>query len=131
MPSMTNPDEPWDIAIIGAGMVGASIACHSAQGARVLVLEGESAAGYHSTGRSAAVFAEAYGPPSVRGLTRASREFFTSPPADFVDAPLLHSRGALFVGSEAQRDAVVAEFEQLRADGGDAELIKRDRKSVV
>lgn len=116
-------EEIYDIAIVGAGMVGASIAYHIVGDARVLILEGEAAAGYHSTGRSAAVFAEAYGPPAVRALTRASREFFVSPPEGFAEGDLLHSRGALFVGRADQHDEVLAEYETLKADGGDAELI--------
>jgi hypothetical protein len=39
----------------------------------------ESRPGYHSTGRSAAVFAEAYGPAPIRALTRASRKFYLDP----------------------------------------------------
>ncbi len=120
---MSAETDVYDIAIVGAGMVGASIAYHAAPGCRMLILEGESAAGYHSTGRSAAVFAEAYGPPPVRALTRASRAFFLSPPEGFADSPLLHKRGALFVGRDDQADEIEAEYRQLRADGGDAELI--------
>lgn len=115
-----------DIAIIGSGMVGASIAFHAAPKSRVLLLEGESAAGYHSTGRSAAVFAETYGPPGVRALTRASRAFYESPPEGFAASPLLLPRGALFVGRDDQRDQVLAEYESLAAEGSDATLIDTD-----
>ena len=41
-----------------------------------------------STGRSAAMFMESYGPPAVRALTRASRAFYEQPPAGFADVPL-------------------------------------------
>ena len=87
----------FDTAIIGSGIVGASVACFSAPHRRVLLLEAESAPGYHSTGRSAALYDPAYGPPQVRALTRASRAFFDQPPAGFASSPLLTPRTALVV----------------------------------
>ena len=44
----------YDVAVIGAGMAGASIAAELAPHARVLLAEAETAPGYHATGRSAA-----------------------------------------------------------------------------
>ena len=52
----------------------------------VVLLERESQPGYHSTGRSAALFIESYGTPQVRALTMASRAFLEHPPAGFADA---------------------------------------------
>ena len=88
----------FDTAIIGTGIVGASVACFTAPHGRVLLLEAESAPGYHSTGRSAALYEPAYGPPQVRALTRASRAFFDQPPPGFASGPLLTPRPAMFVG---------------------------------
>ena len=87
-----------DFIVVGAGVAGASVACFLARHARVLVLERESQPGYHSTGRSAALFVETHGPRQVRALTRASRRFFEDPPAGFADRPLMSRRGALTVG---------------------------------
>lgn len=115
--------KPYDIAIIGAGMVGASIAYHLAPGMRVLLIEAESAAGYHSTGRSAALYTEAYGPPGVRALTRASGAFFREPPMGFAQGPLLRSRGALYTASEEQRAATLAFQTRLETEGIDAQLL--------
>jgi hypothetical protein len=70
--------------------------------AAVLLLERESQPGMHSTGRSAAMFMESYGPPAVRALTRASRGFYYAPAAGFTDTPLLAPRGVLYV---AHRDS--------------------------
>ena len=44
----------FDVAVIGAGMAGASLAAELAPHARVLLAEGEATPGYHATGRSAA-----------------------------------------------------------------------------
>jgi D-arginine dehydrogenase len=104
----------FDAVIIGAGIAGASCAHALAPHARVLLLEREAQPGMHSTGRSAAMFMESYGPPQVRALTRASRAFYETPPAGFADAPILAPRGALYAawqGQEAALDAVHATLE--------------------
>ena len=88
-----------DFLVIGAGIAGASVAYWLAPHGRVLVLERESQPGYHSTGRSAALFMESYGTAQVRALTLASRAFFESPPGGFSEYPLLSARGALMVGT--------------------------------
>ena len=61
--------EQADFLVIGAGIAGASIGYFLAPHGRVLVLERESQPGYHTTGRSAALFIESYGTPQVRALT--------------------------------------------------------------
>lgn len=105
----------YDFVIIGAGMAGASLAYRLGERARVLVLEAESMPGYHSSGRSAAMFMETYGTASVRALTRASRSFLTAPPIGFCDHPLLTDRGVLYIVREsqiAQREETVRQFER-------------------
>jgi D-arginine dehydrogenase len=91
-----------DFIVIGAGIAGASVAYWLARHARVVVLESEAQPGYHSTGRSAALFMETYGPEQVRALTRASRQFFENPPPGFADHPLLARRGTLAVAASDQ-----------------------------
>jgi D-arginine dehydrogenase len=95
-----------DIVVIGAGMAGASVAAHLAKHASVRLLEMEPQPGYHSTGRSAAVFFEHYGNNAVRALTRASREFFSSPGADFSAIALLKPRPVLMIARTGQSDAL-------------------------
>ena len=60
-----------DVCIIGGGMAGASVAFHLAPHARVTLLERESHVGYHSTGRSAALYSPNYCSSLVQRLTLA------------------------------------------------------------
>ena len=92
----------FDVAVIGAGIAGASLAYRLAGERSVLLLERESQPGYHATGRSAAMFMESYGPPAVRALTRASRAFYEHPPSGFGEAPLLTPRGVLYLATHGQ-----------------------------
>jgi D-arginine dehydrogenase len=83
--------------IIGAGIAGASAAYELAKVAPVVILERESQPGYHTTGRSAAVFSEIYGNATIRAVTIRSRDFFASPPEGFADYPLWSPRQTLMV----------------------------------
>lgn len=103
----------FDVAIVGAGMAGASLAAQLAPHMRVLLLEAEDAPGYHATGRSAAFWVETYGGPLVQPLTSASGPFLAAPPADFSDQGFLRLRGALMIGEAegaGQADAFLARF---------------------
>ena len=111
----------FDVLVVGAGIAGASVAHFLAPQARVALLEREAMPGMHTTGRSAAMFMESYGPPQVRALTRASRAFVSAP----VDgqAPLITPRGALFVARADQVDGLRSLHEQLCRDGTQARLL--------
>lgn len=98
--------QQFDIVVVGAGIAGASAAAWLAGERRVALLERESHPGYHSTGRSAALFSETYGNEVVRALSRASREFFFSPPPGFSEYGLVAPRGALHIAREDQRAAL-------------------------
>lgn len=97
-----------DFIVIGAGIAGASVAALLAEDATVILLEREDHPGFHSTGRSAALFSEIYGNETVRALSRASRAFFVDPPAGFSATALVKQRGSLFLASEAQLDRLEA-----------------------
>lgn len=114
----------FDFAVIGAGMAGASVAYRLAQeGASVVVLERESQPGYHSTGRSAAMFMESYGTEQIRALTRASRAFFEQPPAGFCEHELLHPRRVLYIGTEGQDQLLEDALAVYRREGLQAEML--------
>ena len=106
--------ERCDFLVVGAGMAGASAAYWLAERGRVVVLEQEDVPGYHTTGRSAAMYMETYGGPLSRGLSLAGRGFFEAPPAGFADAPLLSPRPVLHVGRADQIDALDRFYEESR-----------------
>jgi len=95
-----------DIAIVGAGIAGASLAAMIGDRAKVVLIEAEAQPGYHSTGRSAAFWSESYGGPLVQPLTTASHAWLEG--YDF-----LHPRGCIHVAGDAGRaelDALAAEM---------------------
>jgi D-arginine dehydrogenase len=98
----------YDVAIIGAGIAGASLAAELAGDLSVLILEAEAQPGYHATGRSAAFWSETYGGPAIQPLTTASYDFLSAPPADFASAGFLHARGALHIGKASEAAAAKA-----------------------
>ena len=95
-----------DIIVIGGGIAGASAAANLAAHHRVTLIEAEDVAGYHTTGRSAAIWVQNFGPDDVRLLSRLSRAFFANPPEGFTDVPLLHHRPVLFLAARGETDAL-------------------------
>ena len=108
----------FDVIVLGAGIAGASLAFRLAGHRSVLLLERESQPGYHSTGRSAAMFMESYGPPTVRALTRASRAFYERPPSGFASEPLLTPRGVLYLATRSQEALLQKTHHELAACPG-------------
>ncbi|AIL60954.1 NAD(P)/FAD-dependent oxidoreductase [Pseudomonas alkylphenolica] len=113
----------FDSVIIGAGIAGASLGYRLAEQQSVLLLERESQPGYHSTGRSAAMFMEAYGTPQIQALTRASRAFYQSPPAGFCEHRLLEPRGCLYVANLEQQALLASSYAQNLANGTEVRLL--------
>ena len=109
---MAEADREFDIIIIGAGIAGASAGYFLSGKHKVCLLEREPQPGYHTTGRSAAVYTRAYGNRVIRALTAASEDFLMQPPKGFCDHPILSRRGALFVGSAEQAGQLDAAFEE-------------------
>ncbi|WP_284124611.1 NAD(P)/FAD-dependent oxidoreductase [Parerythrobacter aestuarii] len=105
----------FDIAIIGAGMAGASLAAECAPYARILLLEAEDMPGYHTTGRSAAFWEECYGGPEIVPLTLASGPYLR-------EHGFLSQRGALYV---ARREGVAALDAFMKRFGNSGVTIER------
>ncbi|MFT9639422.1 NAD(P)/FAD-dependent oxidoreductase [Alcaligenes phenolicus] len=116
----------YDYVIVGAGMAGVSLAYRLPESAQVLVLERESHAAYHSTGRSAAMFVETYGTETIRALTVAGNEFFSHPPAGFSDQPILLPRGVLYVGTADQQGLLDSQYQDWHEQGLDVSRLSAE-----
>ncbi|WP_088138827.1 NAD(P)/FAD-dependent oxidoreductase [Achromobacter xylosoxidans] len=113
----------FDYAVIGAGIAGASVAYRLSAAASVAVLEREAQPGYHSTGRSAAMFMETYGTAQIKALTRASRAFYENPPQGFSEHPLLSPRGVLYIATPEQQDLLHEVYDDFRSQSPNVALI--------
>ncbi|NVD42238.1 FAD-binding oxidoreductase [Ensifer sp. HO-A22] len=93
------------VIVIGGGIAGLSVAAAVQQWASVTLIEREAHLGYHSSGRSAALFTETYGNAIVRALSVASR------PAIVDGGFAEHVRGAVHFGGRDD-DEIVDELAQ-------------------
>lgn len=116
-----------DFLVVGAGIAGASVGYWLARHGRVTILERESQPGYHSTGRSAALFWEGYGTAQVRALTCASRAFLSAPPQGFATHPVLSPRGALIVAARERADALDAMLAEIAVNAPAARKVSGER----
>lgn len=103
----------FDYLIIGAGISGAAAGYELSLHGRALIVDMEAQPGYHSTGRSAALYTPNYGPDLVRKINKLSADFLNSPPADFTSDSLLTHRGMMTVVF----DADAAQLPSLLDDG--------------
>ena len=120
-----------DYLIVGAGIAGASTGYFLAGQGKTIVLERESQPGYHSTGRSAALYTVAYGTPQVRALTAASRAFYDAPPPGFAEHPLLSPRGELVVDFSGDAAELQRQFDDARAQVPEARLLDADQACAL
>ncbi|MBN8848276.1 MULTISPECIES: FAD-dependent oxidoreductase [unclassified Sphingomonas] len=114
-----------DFLIVGGGIAGVSAAARLAPHGRTILLEAESAFGYHSSGRSATFYHFGIGKSVVRGMTAFSRAHFESPTASGID--LSRPSPALFIATpgmlgvldalEQEMAAYSDQLERLDADG--------------
>ena len=119
--------ERFDVAVIGGGIAGTSVAAELSKDRRVLLLEMESQPGYHTTGRSAAVYAAVYGPSPIRALTRASRAFFTSPSTSQFNTALFRPRPIMMIARQEQAFAL----DQTIAEVGVMTPVERINESAI
>lgn len=103
-----------DFLIVGAGIAGAGMAYRLAGHGDILVCDMEAQADYHTTGRSAAFYAETYGGEKVQSLTTCSKDFLRSPPLGFSDAPLMNNLGAVYLYDESRAQRAQDRFEATR-----------------
>jgi len=97
-----------DFLIVGGGIAGLSAAARLVRHGRVIVLEGEAALGYHSSGRSVSFSHYGIGNAAVRGLTAWSRAFFERPPEGFSPSPLARIVPTLYFADEENLPALAA-----------------------
>lgn len=104
----------YDVAVIGAGIAGAGVAWELADHHRVVIVEGEERPGYHTTGRSAAVYLKGYGNDVIRDLTAASEAFLEAPPGGFATTALVKPRGLLSLVRADQLERLEPTLSRLR-----------------
>ncbi|UWQ14905.1 FAD-binding oxidoreductase [Aliiroseovarius sp. M344] len=100
-----------DFIVIGGGIAGVSAGSRLSKLGRVTLLEAEDALAYHASGRSAAMFEECYGAPSVVELNRASRSFHET-----ANGGVLSPRGLLIVAGKGQEDALAVDLDVMHLD---------------
>lgn len=93
--------------IIGAGIAGLSAAARLARHGETVVIEAESAPGYHASGRSVTFCHFGIGDRLVKGLTALSRESFAAPTPQG-ETPIAKRHPALFVARADERGAIDA-----------------------
>ncbi|KIC43576.1 glycerol-3-phosphate dehydrogenase [Ruegeria sp. ANG-S4] len=101
-----------DFLVIGGGIAGISAAARLSKHGSVTVLEAEDALGYHASGRSAAMFEENYGPPSVVALNKAGARYLFSENGGY-----LSRRGLMLLASRDQADQFDDDVKDLNMQG--------------
>jgi len=97
-----------DFIVVGGGIAGISAAARLSDIGSVTLLEREPALGYHASGRSAALFEETYGKPSVIALNRASKAHHQT-----AHGGVLSPRGLLLVGTPELADRFDSDVETM------------------
>ena len=98
-----------DFLIIGGGVAGVSAAARLSALGSVILLEGEDALAYHTSGRSAAMFEQNYGKPSTVALNKASHAFHD-------EIGVLSPRGLMLIGSADTADDFGEDARQMQLD---------------
>ena len=109
-----------DVAVVGGGIAGASVAHELAATRSVTLLEAEATLGSHSTARSAATWIPGHGVAAVRALITASGPRFTALAGELDAPPLLAPRPVLWTASDTDGAAALAAQVAERAGEPDA-----------
>jgi D-arginine dehydrogenase len=109
-----------DLAVVGGGIAGASVAHELAATRSVVLIEAEPELGRHSTARSAATWIPGHGVAGVRALITASGPRFGRLAAELDAPPLLVPRSVLWVATDADGEVALAQQLAERAGEPDA-----------
>lgn len=104
---MSSTQDP-DIAVVGGGIAGVSIAYELAATRRVTLLEAETDLPLHSTARSAATYVPGHGSGPFRALIAASGPRFAALADELGTPPLLTPRGVLWIAVDDDGEAAMA-----------------------
>lgn len=86
-----------DFLVIGGGIAGTSAAARLAPLGKTILLERETALGYHASGRSAALYEANYGLDSTVALSKASGDFHAN-----ADGGFLSPRGLMLIAKPSE-----------------------------
>jgi D-arginine dehydrogenase len=124
--------DSYEFIVVGGGIAGASAGYALSAQAKVLLIERESQPGYHSTGRSAALFVQTHGPEVIRALARGSKPFFLDPPGGFAEYPMLTPRRMMTIGRADQVSEIDTLFnESARHISGIRRLSAGEARAIV
>jgi D-arginine dehydrogenase len=115
----------FDTIVIGAGIAGLSAAARIAQHCDTVVLERESAPGYHSSGRSATFCHFGIGNGLVHRLTAISKAIFATP-QEGDHPPLARRMAAFFIARDHEREALDRLTETTLSHSPDARQIAEE-----
>lgn len=100
-----------DFLVIGGGIAGVSAGARLAELGRVVLLEAETALGYHASGRSAALFEQTYGLAPTIALNIASAAYHRE-----ADGGVLSPRGLMLLGTADTEAAFARDMGVLHLD---------------
>lgn len=92
-----------DIIVIGGGAAGLSAASQLAPEADVILLEQEDTLGYHSSGRSAALFEAGYGHGAISAMSRHGQAWLE-------EIGALSPRGLMLIVPKGEEETYASEF---------------------
>jgi D-arginine dehydrogenase len=100
-----------DFLVIGGGIAGISAGARLSALGQVTVLEAEIGLGYHTSGRSAAMFDQIFGLPTTTEMNRASRDYHMT-----ANGGVLSPLGLMLIGTKDDEQAFATEMTSMEMD---------------